>query len=234
MAKTLKSKKAPARPTAKKSQKKSPRNSALDPEQTVKLLKRYYPDAHCALNYKNPYELLIATILSAQCTDDRVNIVTKDLFRLYPDAKSMSAASLEDIEKVIKPTGFFRNKAKSLKYSSQELVEKYAGEVPRDIEKLVVLPGVGRKTANVVLGNAYGITSGVVVDTHVTRLSNRMGWVKSENAIQIENKLQKIIEHQDWILISHLLISHGRTVCKARSPQCGVCFLQMDCPKRGL
>ncbi len=174
---------------------------------------------------------MIATILSAQCTDERVNIVTKDLFAKYPDSMSMAKADILDLEDLVRSTGFFKNKARSLKQCSQTLVEKYKGEVPTQLEQLVELAGVGRKTANVVLGNAFNIISGIVVDTHVTRLSNRFRWTKSENAVLIEKELQKFIPEEDWILISHLLISHGRAICKARTPLCEKCFLADHCPQ---
>lgn len=202
--------------------------------EVLSLLKRYYPDAHCALNFETPFQLLVATILSAQCTDERVNMVTPALFKKYPTPAAMSKATQEDIEVLIRSAGFYKNKAKSLKECSRVLTEKYQGEVPKVLEDLVGLAGVGRKTANVVLGNAYDIISGVVVDTHVTRLSNRFGWVKTTNAVIIEKELQKIIPHEDWIMISHWLISHGRAICKARSPQCNVCFLEEICPQRGV
>lgn len=201
---------------------------------TIRLLKRYYPDAHCALNYSNPFELLVATILSAQCTDERVNMVTPVLFKKYPNPKAMAKASVEDIEVIIRSTGFFKNKAKNLKACATALVEKHKGVVPEDLEALVQLAGVGRKTANVVLGNAYAIPSGIVVDTHVTRLANRLGWVKSENAVQIERQLSKLVPQEEWIMLSHYLISHGRAVCKARKPACSHCFLEETCPKKGV
>jgi endonuclease-3 len=203
-------------------------------QECVRLLKQYYPDAHCALVHNNAFELLVATILSAQCTDERVNKVTPELFRRFPTAQKMAKATQAELEELVKTTGFFRNKAQNLKSMAEDLVSKHRGEVPRELDSLVALAGVGRKTANVVLGNAYGIISGIVVDTHVTRLSNRFAWVKTENAVLIERDLQKIILHEDWILISHLLISHGREICKARKPLCAVCFLQDICPKRGL
>jgi endonuclease-3 len=206
---------------------------ASGPE-TVALLKRYYPDARCALTFANPYELLVATTLSAQCTDERVNMVTPVLFGQFPTPEKMAKAPLEAIETIIHSTGFYKAKAKSLKSAAQLLVEKHGGKVPKDLSQLVELSGVGRKTANVVLGNAFNIISGIVVDTHVGRLSNRLGWTKSENAVLIEKDLQKLIEHHDWILISHLLISHGRKVCKARKPQCENCFLFEHCPKIGV
>lgn len=197
----------------------------------IALLKKYYPNAHCALDHKNPFELLVATILSAQCTDARVNIVTPALFKKYPTPQKMANAKIEDLEELIKSTGFFRNKASNIKACSQKLVEKYKGELPRTLGQMTELAGVGRKTGNVVLGNAFGIPSGVVVDTHVTRLSNRYGWVKTENAVQIEKVLMNLIPEKDWILLPHLLISHGRAICKARKPQCDRCFLESICPK---
>lgn len=206
----------------------------LDFDFAFKTLKKHYPDAHCALNFTNPYELLVATMLSAQCTDEKVNQVTPKLFNRFPDAKMMSLAPLEEIEKLIKSTGFFRNKAKNIKRSSELLVEKYKGQVPKTLEELYELPGIGRKTANVVLGNAYHIASGVAVDTHVTRLTNRFGWVKTQDAVKIESKLNKIFPQKDWIMLSHYLIAHGRAICVARSPKCQTCFFLDACPKLGV
>ncbi|WP_413559849.1 endonuclease III [Bdellovibrio sp. HCB209] len=203
-------------------------------KETISLLKRYYPDAHCALDHKNPFELLVATVLSAQCTDERVNMVTPALFKKYPTPEAMAKAPLATLESLVRSTGFFKNKAKNLKSAANDLVEKHGGEIPQDLEALVQLAGVGRKTANVVLGNAFDIPSGIVVDTHVTRLSNRLGWVKTENAVQIERILCKVVPEEDWILLSHLLISHGRAICKARKPACDHCFLETTCPKRGV
>ena len=203
-------------------------------DHTIALLKHYYPDAHCALNYRNPFELLVATILSAQCTDDRVNLTTPALFKKYPTAKKMAQAAIEDLEVLIKSCGFYKNKAKNLKSCAQSLVSLHQGEVPPDLEALVQLAGVGRKTANVVLGNAFGIPSGIVVDTHVTRLSNRFGWVRGENAVQIEKQLIKYVPESDWIMLSHYLIAHGRAVCKARKPDCAHCFLEETCPRKGV
>jgi endonuclease III len=200
----------------------------------LKALKKEYPDAHCALNFKTPFQLLVATILSAQCTDERVNKVTVELFKRYPTAKKMNLCSLPELEELIRSTGFFKNKARNIKDACAILVEKYQGEVPQTMEELYALPGVGRKTANVVLGNAYGIASGVVVDTHVTRLANRFGWVKIQDAVKIENKLNEICRQEDWVMLSHYLISHGRAVCKARNPDCENCFLNKACPKLGL
>lgn len=200
----------------------------------IKLLKRYYPNAYCALNYKNPFELLVATILSAQCTDERVNIVTPPLFQKFPTPQKMGQAPVEELEELVRSTGFYKNKAHNLKKCSQMIVEKHDGEVPQKLEALVELAGVGRKTANVVLGNAFGIPSGIVVDTHVTRLSNRLGWVKTDNAIIIERQLTPIVPESDWIMLPHYLISHGRAICKARKPQCEKCFLEETCPKKGV
>jgi len=198
----------------------------------IHLFKKYYPDAHCALNHTNAFELLVATILSAQCTDERVNQVTPALFKKYPDPFKMAKAPLADLEKLVKSTGFFKNKAANLKECAKLLVEKHKGVVPQELDALVELPGVGRKTANVVLGNVFGIISGIVVDTHVTRLSQRFGWVKSDNAVIIEREMQRFIPEEDWIMISHWLISHGRAVCKARKPDCQHCFLESHCPQR--
>lgn len=200
----------------------------------VSLLKRYYPDAHCALNHKNPFELLIATILSAQCTDERVNQVTPNLFKKFPNPKKMANAELIELEHLIRSTGFYHNKAKNINLCSRKLVEEFQGEIPLTVEELVLLPGVGRKTANVVLGNAFHIASGVVVDTHVSRLSYRFGWTMESDPIKIEKKLMKIIEKKDWIMISHWMIFHGRSICKARTPKCHQCFLFDLCPQKGV
>lgn len=223
-----------AKPLRSKAPKKAKTNSKIDFDFTLKLLKKNYPDAHCALDFTTPFELLIATILSAQCTDVRVNMVTPHLFKAYPNPKAMSEAAVEDIEELIRSTGFYKNKAKSIKGCSEQLVEKYDSAVPKSLEQLHELPGVGRKTANVVLGNAYNISSGVVVDTHVTRLSNRFGWVNMTDAVKIEEKLNSICPQSDWIMLSHYLISHGRAICTARSPKCASCFLSDACPQRGI
>jgi len=200
----------------------------------LKLLRKYYPDAHCALIHRNSFELLVATILSAQCTDERVNQVTPHLFEAYPDAKKMSKASIEDLELLLRSVNFYRNKAKNIKACAQALVEKHKGIVPEEMEKLIELAGVGRKTANVVLGNAFDIPSGIVVDTHVARLSYRLGWVQSKDPVVIERKLCTIIPKKNWIQLSHELIFHGRQICKARSPFCQRCFLFEHCPKKGV
>jgi endonuclease-3 len=202
--------------------------------QVLKLLKKKYPEAHCALDFKTPFQLLIATILSAQCTDERVNKVTPPLFKKYPDPKAMSQAPVEEIETLIHSAGFYKNKAKNIKAASEILLREHANIVPADLEALVRLPGVGRKTANVVLGNAFNIASGVVVDTHVMRLSKRLGWVTVDDAVKIEQRLNRLCPEADWIMLSHYLISHGRTICKARSPACADCFLLSSCPQRYL
>jgi endonuclease-3 len=193
-------------------------------------LKREYPDAHCELDFETPLQLLIATILSAQCTDKRVNMVTPDLFRTFPDAKSLSIADPETLEVMIQSTGFFRNKTKSLLGMSAALVDRHNGNVPSTMEDLVNLPGVGRKTANVVLGNAFSKNIGVVVDTHVGRLSIRLALTKETDPVKVEQELMKLIPQEDWTLISHLLIFHGRRVCIARLPRCESCVLANICP----
>ena len=194
-----------------------------------RLLERY-PDAHCALDFRNPYELLCATILSAQCTDKRVNMVTPSLFARYPDATALADAQPEELEEIIRSTGFFRSKAKSLIGMARALVERHGGEVPDDMDALVVLPGVGRKTANVVLGDAFDRREGIVVDTHVTRVANRLGLTKESDAVKIEQALLPLFPREQWTKISHLLIDHGRQVCDARKPRCGECVLADLCP----
>ena len=194
------------------------------------VLRTTYPDAHCELDHKGAFQLLIATILSAQCTDVRVNMVTPALFKKYPDAKTLAAAKQEDVEDVIRSTGFFRNKAKNLIAAAQAIVREHDSEVPRDLDNLTHLPGVGRKTANVVLGNAYGIEAGVVVDTHVARLSKRLGLTKHTDPVKIEKDLMKVIPRDAWTLWSHLLIWHGRRRCSARKPDCPNCELRTLCP----
>jgi endonuclease III len=197
------------------------------------VLRTTYPDAHCELDHKGAFQLLIATILSAQCTDVRVNIVTPALFKKYPDAKTLAAAKQEDVEDLVRSTGFFRNKAKNLIAAAQALVREHDSEVPRDLDNLTHLPGVGRKTANVVLGNAYGIEAGVVVDTHVARLSKRLGLTKHTDPVKIEKDLMKVIPRDAWTLWSHLLIWHGRRRCSARKPDCPNCELRTLCPSAG-
>jgi endonuclease-3 len=197
-------------------------------------LKAAYPDAHCELNYSTPLELLIATILSAQCTDKRVNLVTADLFRKYRTAADYAGETLEELEQQIKSTGFFRNKAKSIKSCCEALVEKHGGEVPRSMEELILLGGVGRKTANVVLGNAFGINAGIVVDTHVARLSQRLGLTGNTSAEKIEADLLPLVPRELWTLFSHWLIWHGRRRCDARKPDCAHCEIHRLCQKIGV
>jgi len=189
-----------------------------------------YPDARCALEHRNAFELLCATILSAQCTDVRVNMVTPALFERYPTPAALARASQTDVQKIIKSTGFFRNKAKSLIGMAQALVADHGGGIPRSMEELRVLPGVGRKTANVILGNAYGINEGITVDTHVARLSRLLGLTRHEDPVKIEQDLMPLFPQDHWALLSHLLIFHGRQVCIARRPRCGDCVLADLCP----
>jgi endonuclease-3 len=193
-------------------------------------LKRMYPKAKCALDFTNAFELLIATILSAQSTDVRVNIVTKSLFHKYPDPKSFAEASQVEMERDVKQTGFFRNKAKAVIAASKAIVEKHNGEVPRTMAELTALPGVGRKTANVVLSNAFKIAVGIVVDTHVTRVSARLGLTATDDAVKIEQDLMALIPQKEWINFSHRVIAHGRTICIARKPKCAQCALNDLCP----
>ena len=195
----------------------------------ISWLKREYPDSQCSLNYSSPFQLLVATILSAQCTDERVNKVTQILFRKFPSARDFSVLPLETIKKEIYSTGFYNNKAKSIKGMSEIIVEKHGGELPENLEEMVQMPGVGRKTANVVLGNVYKIPS-VVVDTHVTRISNLLKFTKTKDAVKIERKLMTIINQNDWTLFAHLLIDHGRAVCIANRPKCGECVISEFCP----
>jgi len=197
-------------------------------------LKKAYPGARCELDHTNPLELLVATILSAQCTDKRVNLVTADLFKKYRSAADYSQAPLPELEQAIKSTGFFRNKAKSIKACCQALVEKHGGQVPRTMEQLTQLGGVGRKTANVVLGNAFGMNCGVVVDTHVARLAQRLGLTKETAPEKIEQELMALVPQAQWILFSHWLIWHGRRRCYARSPDCPACEIKALCPQLGV
>ena len=198
----------------------------------LSLLGKNYPSANCALNFNNPLELLVATQLSAQCTDKRVNQVTQTLFKKYKTAKDYAKAPIRELEKAVQSTGFFRNKARNLKKSCAVLEKNYRGQVPKDFEKLTQLAGVGSKTAHVVMGNAFQIPSGVVVDTHVKRLSNRMGFVNTDNVHQIEKKLEQLIPKNKWIIFSHWLIEHGRKICTARKPLCSLCFLYKHCPRK--
>lgn len=200
----------------------------------VRGLRRDYADAECALVHDTPFQLLIATVLSAQCTDERVNIVTKELFAKYPTAQDLAAVPLKKIEKLVQSTGFFRNKAKNIKALSKRLTQEYAGQVPQDLEILVTMPGVGRKTANVVLGTAFGIPTGVVVDTHVSRISKRLGLTDGTDAVKIERDLIELLPRTEWIDYSHRLIHHGRRVCKARKPLCEECGFKKICPRIGV
>ena len=198
------------------------------------ILKRTYPDAHCALHFSTPLELLIATILSAQCTDERVNQVTPALFARCPNAATLASISQAELEKMIHSTGFYRAKARSLRSCAASLVADHQGEVPRTMEALHKLAGVGRKTANVVLGNAFQLAEGIVVDTHVGRLSRRMGLTRQHDPVKVETALVRLIPKKDWTLASHLLISHGRKRCNARKPDCANCEIKALCPKRGV
>ena len=202
--------------------------------QILAILKQTYPDAHCALHFTTPLELLIATILSAQCTDERVNQVTPALFVRCPDAASLAAISQSELEKIIHSTGFYRAKARSLRSCAASLVADHEGKVPRTMEDLHNLAGVGRKTANVVLGNAFGLAEGVVVDTHVGRLSRRMGLTRHLDPVKVESALVRLIPKGDWTLVSHLLIAHGRRRCNARKPDCAQCEVKKLCPQRGV
>lgn len=200
----------------------------------IRLLKREYPDARCSLNYSNPLELLIATILSAQCTDERVNIVTADLFRKYRAPEDYLKASQEELEQDVRSTGFYRNKAKAIRGACERIISHHAGRVPDRLEDLLLLPGVARKTANVVLGNAFGIASGVAVDTHVQRLSRRLSLSDESQPEKIERDLVELVPKKDWIDFSHLMIYHGRKVCKARKPACDECVVEPLCPSSSL
>jgi endonuclease-3 len=194
-------------------------------------LRKAYPDAGTALHHSSPLELLLATILSAQCTDERVNKVTPSLFARYPTAADFAEADRDELEELVRSTGFYRNKAKSIQGASRKIVEEFGGEVPQTMEKLLKLPGVARKTANVVLGNYFGIASGVVVDTHVFRLAHRMGFSASKNTGQVEKDLMRLVPEKDWVDLGNLFIRHGRTVCSARRPECESCTVKSLCPK---
>lgn len=198
-------------------------------EQLIRVLSAEYPEAKCALDYSTPEQLLIATILSAQCTDVMVNKVTKALFAKYPSPKELARARLADVEKIVKPTGFYRNKAKNIIACAAALVERHGGKAPRTMEALTALPGVGRKTANVVLGNAYGIAVGVVVDTHVRRLANLIGLTRQQDPEKIEAELMELVPREHWTDFSHWLIHHGRQICIARRPKCGDCVARKYC-----
>jgi len=217
----------PAKPAKRR------RKAGATPERAREIYDRLienYPDAHCALDFKSPFQLLIATILSAQCTDKRVNMVTPALFKRYRTPAALAAAKPEELEEMIKSTGFFRNKTKSLLGMSNAIAEEHGGKVPQTLNELVKLPGVGRKTANVILGNAFDRNEGVVVDTHVGRLSKRLGLTRHTDPVKIEQDLMKLFPADRWTMLSHLLIEHGRRICEARRPKCEQCFLTDICP----
>lgn len=192
-----------------------------------------FPDAHCELDFTTPLELAVATILSAQCTDTRVNMTTPALFAAYPDARAYAEANRAELEEYIRPTGFYRNKANSLIGLGQALLADHDGELPHTMEELVRLPGIGRKTANVILGNAFGVP-GITVDTHFGRLVRRWGWTTEEDPVKVEYAVGELIERKEWTLLSHRVIFHGRRVCHSRKPACGVCVLAKDCPSYGI
>jgi endonuclease-3 len=204
--------------------------SAKQIQAIIAELRRLYPDAKCTLNFSNPLELLIATQLSAQCTDERVNIVTLDLFCKYRSAEDYATVSQEELEQDIRPTGFYRNKAKNIRAACQRLITNYGGEVPPTMADLLTLPGVARKTANVVLGNAFGLVEGIVVDTHVGRLARRFGWTTNEDPAKVEQDLMRLVPQKDWLNLSHMMIYHGRAICLARKPLCERCALAQLCP----
>ena len=230
--KRLQKKVKPARSARATTAAKPVRASGTDPQRVAAILAKLdqaYPNATCELNHKNAFELLIATILSAQCTDVRVNQVTETLFKKYPDAKAFAYANPSELEQEIRPTGFFRNKTKSVMGASKAILDEFGGEVPRTMEEILTLPGVARKTANVVLGTAYGIPSGVVVDTHVQRITNRLDLTRNEDPKKIEQDLMQVIPKDKWILFSHQIIWHGRRICQARKPKCVECNLESLC-----
>lgn len=204
------------------------------PQKIIARLKKEYPDAHCALIHSNAFELLVATILSAQCTDARVNIVTETLFRKYRQPQDYLNVAPEELEQDIRSTGFYRNKAKSIQGACKKIIADFGGEIPRTMEEILTLNGVARKTANVVLGNAFRIASGVVVDTHVSRLSQRLGLTENIVPEKIELDLQTLVPQKHWIMFPHWLIWHGRKICQARKPKCGECVLENLCPKIGV
>jgi len=233
---TAKPKSQPA-PSSKRAPAKrisAPTDLKAQAKQVVRALAKAYPDAVCALTHNSAYQLLVATILSAQCTDERVNMVTPGLFAKYPDVRALAAADQGELEAMIRSTGFFRAKATSLRGMAKGVVEEFGGEIPRTLDELVTLPGVGRKTANVVLGTVWGIATGVVVDTHVKRISNLLGLTQSTNPEQIEQDLMQLIPQSEWVDFSHRLIHHGRRICIARRPQCPICPLLHCCQRVGL
>lgn len=233
---TKPAKKSPKKTAAKSAPKRQARPRALGgdlaPERIAAILKgldEAYLNATCALNHRTPWELLVATILSAQCTDVRVNMVTPELFRRFPSPEAMTKAPLPELEELIKTTGFFRNKAKSIKGAAQTIMEKFNGQVPRTLDELITVPGAARKTANVVLGVSYGLAEGVVVDTHVFRIAHRLGLAKGDTPQKVEQELMQVIPRAKWIDFSHQVIHHGRQVCVARNPKCKECNLETLC-----
>lgn len=222
------------RPVATRPAKRAVAPDPVRVKALLEQLRESYPDARCALHFKTPLQLLIATILSAQCTDERVNMVTPSLFATWPDAKALAGADPDALETAIHSTGFFRQKAKSIREACADIVARHGGEVPRTLDALTALRGVGRKTANVVLGNAYGIASGIVVDTHVGRLAVRLGLTRETDPVKVEFALQPLVPQEDWTLFSHWLILHGRAVCNARKPHCSTCPLAPHCPRVGV
>lgn len=200
-------------------------------KRVITQLKKNYPNATCSLYFHSPFQLLVATVLSAQCTDEKVNQVTPVLFKKFPTPEKMAKADHEIVEKIVYSTGFYRNKAKSLISLSQNLLKKFNGEVPREIGKLTSLSGVGRKTANVVLGNAFQLQEGIVVDTHVGRITRRLGFTKNKDPLKVEKDLVAVVPQKEWTLFSHLLINHGRKECPSRRPKCDICCIKKDCPK---
>ena len=211
-----------------------PREEVNRARRVYRKLSAAHSDAKCALEHRDPYELLMATILSAQCTDERVNRTTPELFERYPTAEKMAGAKQGDVEGIVRSCGFYRNKAKSLRGAAAAITERHGGEVPADMDALTDLPGVARKTANVVLGNAYGINEGVVVDTHVKRLAHRLGFTEHRDPKKIERDLMALFPRKNWTMLAHLLIFHGRRICTARKPDCPGCPVRKDCPKIGV
>jgi endonuclease III len=210
-----------------------PRRVRPTPERAAVIYDRlmaHYPDAHCALDYTSPYELIVATILSAQCTDKRVNLVTPALFKRYPTPDALAAADPAELEEIVRTTGFFRSKTKNLIGMATAVTERHSGHVPQSMDTLIELPGVGRKTANVVLGNAYDRNDGIVVDTHVSRVTQRLALTRNTDPVKIEQDLVKLFPRERWTMLSHLFIEHGRQICDARRPKCEICFLNDLCP----
>jgi len=229
---TASAKRKAPKPERKAKAGKTGRGTGTDPKRVAAILAKLddaYPDANCELRHENPFQLLISTILSAQCTDVRVNQVAETLYKKYPDAKAFAYATPSELEMEIRPTGFFRNKTKSVMGASKAILERFGGEVPRTMEEILTLPGVARKTGNVVLGTAYGITSGIVVDTHVLRLSERLDLTRNDDPKKVEQDLMQVIPREKWIQFSHQLIWHGRRVCHARKPKCTECNLESLC-----